>query len=82
MADNRRNEKKDFEVDYGVKVTAISEGRFKDIGIKKGYVILSVNGKKVKSAAEVRQFTNNESSLKSITGVQPDGMIFNYSFGN
>jgi serine protease Do len=76
------SEKKDFEVDYGVKVTAISEGRFKDIGIKKGYVILSVNGKKVKSAAEVRQFTNNESSLKSITGVQPDGMIFNYSFGN
>ena len=76
------SEKKDMSVDYGVKVVELGEGRFKDLGIKKGYVILSVNGKKVKSASEVRQYTNNESSLKSIGGVQTDGTVFSYQFGN
>ena len=53
-----------FNVDYGVKVTELNDGKFKDLGIKRGYIILSVNGKKVKNPADVRQFTNNESTLK------------------
>ena len=76
------SEKKNMNVDYGVKVLELNDGKFKDLGIKKGYVILSVNGKKVKNASEVRQFTNNESSLKSIGGIQSDGTIFSYQFGN
>ena len=76
------SDKKEMNVDYGVKVLELGEGKFKDLGIKKGYVILSVNGKKVKNASEVRQFTNNESSLKSIGGVQTDGTVFSYQFGN
>jgi serine protease Do len=76
------DEKRDMNVDYGVKVIDINDGKFKDLGIKKGYVILSVNGKKVKSASEVRQYTNNESSLKSIGGIQTDGTVFSYQFGN
>ncbi len=76
------SEKREMNVDYGVKVVELNEGKFKDLGIKKGYVILSVNGKKVKNASEVRQFTNNESILKSIGGVQSDGTVFSYQFGN
>jgi Do/DeqQ family serine protease len=71
-----------FDIDYGVKVTEVNEGKFRDLGIKKGYIILNVNGKKVNSPGEVRQFTNNESTLKSIGGVQADGTIFSYQFGN
>jgi serine protease Do len=66
----------------GVKVTEIGDGKFKDLGIKEGYIILSVNGKKVKSAEEVRKYTNNESTLKSIEGIQSDGTVFSYTFGN
>jgi serine protease Do len=75
-------DKDSFNVDYGVKVTEVNDGRFKDLGIKRGYIILNVNGKKVKNPAEIRQFTNNENSLKSIGGIQSDGTIFNYQFGN
>ncbi|MCX6256003.1 MAG: Do family serine endopeptidase [Bacteroidia bacterium] len=75
-------EKRSFNVDYGVKVLELNSGKFKDIGMPRGYIILSVNGKKVKSPAEIRQFTNNESNLKSIGGIQPDGTILNYQFGN
>jgi serine protease Do len=70
-----------LNVDYGVKVTDINKGKFKDIGMAKGYIILSVNGKKVKSPADVKQDTNNGTTLKSIEGILPDGTVFNYQFG-
>jgi len=70
-----------YNVDYGVKVKELNEGKFKDMGMPKGYIILSVNGKKVKTPADVRQFTNNEKTLKSISGIQPDGTIMKYQFG-
>ena len=70
-----------LNIDYGVKVTDINKGKFKDIGMTKGYIILSVNGKRVKTPAEVRQNTNNGTTLKSIEGILPDGTVFNYQFG-
>ena len=76
------SDRREFNVDYGVKVLDINEGKFKDLGIKKGYIILSVNGKKVKDASEVRLYTNNETSLKSIGGIQTNGTVFSYTFGN
>jgi serine protease Do len=77
----RSEEKNSMDVDYGVKVIEVNEGKFKDIGMTRGYIILSVNGKKVRTPADVREFTNNEKSLKLIGGIQPDGTIFNYQFG-
>jgi len=74
------SERRSLNVESGVKVSELSDGKFKDLGIKKGYVILSVNGKKVKSASEVRDATTNESSLKSIEGVQSNGTFFSFSF--
>jgi len=76
------DEMESMNVDYGVKVTDMKDGKFKAIGMSPGYIILSVNGKKVKNAADVRKYTDNEKTLKSIGGVQPDGSILNYQFGN
>jgi Do/DeqQ family serine protease len=77
-----QSEMRNIDFDYGLKVVDIEDGKFKDIGIKKGYYILSINGKKVRNLTEVRQFTNNGSNLKSIGGMQSDGTLFNYQFGN
>lgn len=71
-----------YNVDYGVKVTDVSNGRFKDIGIKPGDIILSLNGKKVKSPSDINQFTNNGTTLKSIVGIQSDGTGFTLQYGN
>jgi len=76
------SEMRKLNVDYGVKVSEVNEGKLQDIGIRKGYVILSINGVKVKNAVHARELTNSERSLKSIGGIQPDGTIFNYQFGN
>ena len=71
-----------FDIDYGVKVTEVNEGKLKDLGIRKGYIILSINGRKVKTASEARQATDNESELNAIEGIQSNGTRFSYSFRN
>jgi Do/DeqQ family serine protease len=76
------SEMSSMNLDYGVMVKDIDDGKFKDIGMTKGYIILSVNGKKVKTPSDVKEYTNNEKTLKSISGIQPDGSILNYQFGN
>jgi Do/DeqQ family serine protease len=76
------SDKNSFDTDYGVKVIEVNDGKFRDLGIRKGFIILTVNGKKVNSPSDIRQYTNNESSLKSIGGIQSDGTIFSYQFGN
>jgi len=77
-----QSERKSLNIDYGVKVTELNDGRFKDLGIRTGYIILSINSKKVRNAAEVREASGNESSLKSIEGVQSNGTYFSFQFKN
>ncbi len=74
-------DKRKYDIEYGVKVVDPGNGRFGDIGIQKGFIILSINGKRVERPSDVRQYSGNESNLKSIGGIQPDGTILNYQFG-
>jgi len=76
------SEMNSLNIDYGVKVLEVNKGKFKDIGMAQGYIILSVNGKKVKNPDDIRQFTANGTRLKSMEGILPDGTILNYQFGN
>jgi S1-C subfamily serine protease len=75
------SEMNSLHIDYGVKVLEVNKGRFKDIGMAQGYVIMGINGKKVKTPDDVKQLTDNGAKLKSIEGVLPDGTEFNYTFG-
>ena len=75
------DDKNSLNIDYGVRVREINKGKFKEIGMPEGFIILSVNGKKVRSADEVQQFTNNGTILKSIEGMLSDGSVLNYKFG-
>lgn len=75
------NEMSSMDIDYGVKVMEVNKGKFKDIGIGRGYIILGINGKKVKTPDDVRQYSTNGTKLKSIEGLLPDGTEFNYAFG-
>lgn len=75
-------EKQRFSLDSGVKVTETGTGRFRDIGIMRGYIITSVNGTKVNNAAEIRDITSNEKTLSAIEGIKSNGTLFDYKFGN
>ena len=76
------SDRKNFNIDYGVKVTEVGEGRLSDLGIRKGVIILSVNGQRVKNADDVREATSDERNLTSIEGIQTNGTFFSYSLRN
>jgi Do/DeqQ family serine protease len=73
------SDKKALDIDYGVKIAEISEGRLRDIGMRRGNIILSINGQKIKTPSDARDASAK--GLKSIEGIQSDGTIFNFQFG-
>lgn len=76
------SDKQSYNIENGVKIIEINDGVFKEMGLKKGTIIISINGKKIISVDDIRKATNsNEKSLKSIEGVTSDGRVFNYKFG-
>ena len=57
-------EKRQFGIDYGLKVTALRSGKMKDAGVQKGFIILVVNDQKMNTQADfdnIVQETNNSS---------------------
>jgi serine protease Do len=71
-------ERNQFNIQNGVKITSITDGRLRDLGMVRGTIIVDVNGQKVNSAADMRKATNDEKSLTSIEGYTTDGTYFKY----
>lgn len=69
-----------YGVSYGVEVTSVSSGKFKDAGIKKGFIILSINRQPVSSGADVSDIVREAGQSRSgrliiVRGFYPDGNI-------
>jgi serine protease Do len=78
-----QSDKSNYNVSNGVKLIEVNDGLFKDMGFRKGTIIVSINGKKLNTSSDVRQAAGtSEKSLKTIEGVTSDGRYFNYKFGN
>ena len=71
-------EKTQYNISSGVKIASISDGRFKDLGLARGTIIIDVNGQRVNSATDIRRASNDEKSLTSVEGITPDGTYFKY----
>jgi len=69
-------DKKRMGIENGVKVTSIGEGKLKDIGIRTGDIILSINGRIINNQDEMLQATNEGRTLESISGLQSNGTQF------
>ncbi len=76
-----RREQQHLKIDFGVRVIDIKPGKFMDIGIRKGYIILSVNGKEVRSPGDVSRILGGGAErIRAIEGIQTDGTYFSYEF--
>jgi serine protease Do len=76
------SEKKEYTIDSGAKVADVGDGKLKDLGIKNGTIISTINGKRENSAADIREATSDGEILSSIDGIQPNGTYFSYQFKN
>ncbi|MDT8402347.1 MAG: Do family serine endopeptidase [Bacteroidales bacterium] len=73
-------DKSEYRISTGMKVTGVQDGRFQDLGIREGYIILEVNGEDINSYEDIKSATRNGSKLESLKGLQSNGTYFSYQF--
>ena len=61
----------------GVEVTGVSEGKMKEAGIRKGFIILNANGQSVKTVEQleeiVKQASRSTDQVLFLKGIFPSG---------
>ncbi len=69
--------KKQLNISYGLEVLKVNNGKMKDAGINKGFIIQKVNDSSVKSIDELQQLVKDASTSKDpvlyIQGIYPTG---------
>ena len=73
-------DKKKYDINHGVKVTDVSEGILKQIGVRAGAIITSINDKNVNNASDIREATTDGEVVNSIEGIQSNGTVFSFKF--
>jgi PDZ domain-containing secreted protein len=76
-----KEECKKLNVSGGLKVTDIDAGKLAAAGVKEGFVITSVDNKKVSSVSELNEILKNKSGGTLIQGVYPNSPGRTFYFG-
>jgi serine protease Do len=74
-------EKRNLNLEGGAKVAQLNEGTFKDIGVKRGFIITKIDHQKVNSPEDVKNILNEKSGGVLVEGEYPNGMRAYYAFG-
>jgi serine protease Do len=75
------SEKSSLKLNHGIKVESIREGRFKNIGIKEGFIITNIGDMKVNSIEDVTNALKSERRGLLIEGIYPNGARAYYGLG-
>ena len=74
-------EKEKLDIEHGVKITNLEEGKFKSAGVKTGFIVQFINDKPVYEVEDVEEIINNIRGGVYIEGVYPNGEVNYYAFG-
>jgi serine protease Do len=72
-------ERKTLGINNGVKVVQLTTGKFRNAGIREGFIITQINNTSVNTPKEVEKFINNSQGGMYVEGVYPDGLVAYYS---
>ncbi|WP_185858735.1 trypsin-like peptidase domain-containing protein [Blattabacterium cuenoti] len=72
--------KKDFGVDYGIRIKKIRIGRLSSIGMEEGDIILSINGEKMKKPNDVDRVLKKYSGDVTIKYIKQNGQVYIVGF--
>ena len=74
---------KELRISGGVKINQLNSGKFAAAGIREGFIITSIDNKKVKSVSELNSLLKNKSGGTLIQGIYPGtpGKTFYYGIG-
>jgi len=86
MSELSDTEKQNLNITYGVKVSGITDGKFKEIGIRKSFIILKVNDIRIESVEHLEKTIQNiqknadfDGSGLFIVGMYPNGKVTYYA---
>lgn len=75
------NEKQRLNIKGGAEVARLDEGRLRDIGIRKGFIITKIDHQPIQSPEDVKNIIDQTSGGVLVEGVYPNGMSAYYAFG-
>lgn len=70
-----------LNIDYGLKISALSSGKLVDAGIHEGFIILAMNGIKIVNESDVEKAIKTAKRGVMVEGIYPNGMKAYYAFG-
>ena len=76
-----KSELRKLGVSNGIKVAELGAGKLLSAGINEGFIIVTVNRKRVNSVEQIRKVMKNSRGGIYIEGVYPDGSTAYYAFG-
>ncbi|MDO4949329.1 MAG: trypsin-like peptidase domain-containing protein [Bacteroidales bacterium] len=75
--------KRQLNLASGIEVTGVSDGKMKDAGIRKGFIILKANGNSIKTVEDLetvmKQASQSPDQVLFISGLFPSGKRANYA---
>lgn len=75
--------KSELRLSHGLEVTGLSDGKMKDAGVRKGFIILRVNGSSVDTVDDLEEILKSAAKTPEqalfISGVYPSGRRANYA---
>lgn len=75
-------EKEELGISEGIKVSGLDNGKFKDAGIKKGFIITQINKIPIAGVNELTHIIKNSQGGILIEGIYPNGEGAYYVLGN
>jgi Do/DeqQ family serine protease len=73
--------KSDLNIDAGVQVTSLGDGKLKNAGVRQGFIIIRVDGKSVRTKDELSSALANKRGGVLIEGIYPNRTRAYYGFG-
>lgn len=70
-----------LRLENGVRVSKLNNGKLAQMGIKEGFIITSIDKKRIGSADDIKAALENKSGIVTIEGFYPNGVRAYYSFG-
>lgn len=72
-------DKSSLELRYGLKVESLMDGKLKEAGVRKGFIITKANRMPLTSVKDFQQVTATASDGLFIAGIYPDGRVRYYA---
>lgn len=69
-----------LRLENGVRISKLSPGKLAQTGLKEGFIITSIDKKRISSTADIKTYLENKTGAITIEGFYPNGVRAYYSF--